>query len=440
MNLLLALTLTGTCVSGVAILLDLLLARFVTGGVRRVCLLIATLAFLLPFRAGLLPWPPAGAATAVVTLPQPPDFHPLPLPSFDTFSRSAKWAMVATAAWVLGVGLHLAWAIGQTVRVKRGWARVRLSTDPVLLGLLEDCKVQSAVTIPLGLVVTDAVASPAILGWLRPRLLLPADLASSMSRENLQCVFLHELAHVKAVDIATNWLFVVVGALHWFNPAALLAGRYFRRFAEEAADETAMRWANDSDGLRYGHALLAAVRPGAGANTPYGVFALGETFSNLKHRITMIRYNRQKRPRRLLGCLVATGLLCLMLVRPAYAADDPVVAKKDAGAAMTPWLSELDSGAYDQSWTEASAKFQSLVGQSVWREKISAARAPLGKCTQRTLLSALYNPPTTSMPQGYVLAQFRTSFENLALAIETVTFMKEGDHWKAIGYYVKPSA
>ena len=51
------------------------------------------------------------------------------------------------------------------------------------------------------------------------------------------------------------------------------------------------------------------------------------------------------------------------------------------------------------------------------------------------------NLPSPAGPAkgDFVVAQFDASFENLAYAIETVTFEKATDgSWKASGYYIKP--
>jgi hypothetical protein len=37
-----------------------------------------------------------------------------------------------------------------------------------------------------------------------------------------------------------------------------------------------------------------------------------------------------------------------------------------------------------------------------------------------------------------VIAQFKTSFENLKYAVETVTFDKIDGTWREAGYYIKP--
>ena len=146
--------------------------------------------------------------------------------------------------------------------------------------------------------------------------------------------------------------------------------------------------------------------------------------------------------RLLFASLVLLMALAGLIVRP-IRADDTIDPKIAAVAAMQTWLKEIDQNQYAQSWKDASAFFQKAVTSDTWTADLNAARTPLGKCTDRKLASSLHQtqvPGPTGMVKGdFVIAQFNSSFENLAYAIETVCFEKAPDGtWKASGYYVKP--
>ena len=78
-------------------------------------------------------------------------------------------------------------------------------TQP-LLQPMEDCKQEAGITAPIGMVVSAHVSAPAILGWLRPRILLPS-LISSLSRA--QFVRIRSTnSTFRSLDILLyNWLF-----------------------------------------------------------------------------------------------------------------------------------------------------------------------------------------------------------------------------------------
>jgi len=126
------------------------------------------------------------------------------------------------------------------------------------------------------------------------------------------------------------------------------------------------------------------------------------------------------------------------------AADVQKDAKAEAVVAMNAWLETIDKGDYAASWKAAAESFRNALGEAQWAAALNSARTPLGKVKKRRLASALYQ---TSVPQpggkllkgDFVIAQFESSYENLAYAIETITFEKEKDGaWRASGYYIRP--
>src|ERR1051326_4806184 len=103
-------------------------------------------------------------------------------------------------------------------RISRKVTYRRPLIDARLMNLLEDCKQLMGVRVPVTLVGTGDAGSPALFGFLRPRLLLPSGLARSFSEEELRHVFLHELSHIKRKDILVGWLMTALQIVHWFNP------------------------------------------------------------------------------------------------------------------------------------------------------------------------------------------------------------------------------
>jgi len=214
--------------------------------------------------------------------------------------------------WLLGAGISLGIVIVQTLITSYRWSRERLSTNPEILSLLEDCKMEAGVTAPIGIILSNRISAPALLGWLRPRIILPTTLVATFSPEQLRAILFHELAHFKWLDVPSNWLFVLVRAFHWFNPLAYLAAKDWAAFREEAADEQAMKWMGGGDG--YGETLVATLRQNTGTYIPYGALAIGESLRNLKQRITLIGQYTQKKGHFLIVSFASVAVIALGLV------------------------------------------------------------------------------------------------------------------------------
>jgi beta-lactamase regulating signal transducer with metallopeptidase domain len=440
MNLLIELTLRGSVAALAVLVFDRSLAGRIGGPSRRLLWCLVPLAFLVPLHLpvfsalGRLPPVVASAFKAPMLLS----------PAVSVAGSAAvRNLSLVTGVWLLGTLSYAALVLIQTARASRRWSRERLSTDHSLLELLEDCKAETGVTVPIGLVVSGSVPSPAIMGWLRPRILIPASLATS-ARDDLRPILLHELAHFRWFDVPFNWLLTLVRTLHWFNPLAHLGAVAWAHFREEAADEAVIRLMRDDTGRAYGDALVRALRQCRPASVPFGAMAIVESVHHLKRRITMIKRYHDKSPRILLAgfaSIVLAAVVCSISVRAADTA--PADPKAAALASAQTWLLGIDGGQYKQSWKDASTAFQKQVTAEQWEEMLKSAREPLGKCDQRKEVSAALqkDPPTPNgvLKGEFVILQFASSFENLKSAGETVTFTKEEDgSWKAVGYYIHP--
>ena len=137
--------------------------------------------------------------------------------------------------------------------------------------------------------------------------------------------------------------------------------------------------------------------------------------------------------------LMTLALAVLLLTAPAQQAPAPTAVPYTAAttavveASARQWLTLLDQGRWDDSWSATGASFRKLNTRQVWAKASDKVRAPLGAMVSRTLLSHENLP---APPAGYEVVKFRTSFANKADAIETVTLDYEGGAWRVVGVYV----
>lgn len=374
------------------------------------------------------------------------------LPATHEATASLSRDEIFVICWAIGAAVYLILVAVRTLQTSRFWAHQRLCTRTPLLEMLEDCKMEIGVVTPIGLVLSDEIQAPAILGWLRPRILLPSLLTEQMTGPELRAVMLHELGHFRSGDLLWSWLFTLACAIHWYNPFVHWAHHAWRQFIEESADETVLTLLNDSSELAYGKVLLKAIRH-ANSRPPCGALAIGESIHQLKHRIIMITHCRNRSNRPIVALFCALPLLLGFILPISHAQTNNSVTvtdpKEAAVTAIKAWLELIDQGHYAQSWDEADGpEFKKALTQAQWVQALNQARKPLGKVKSRVLASAALqiasckDAPSSviKLSSDVVTAQFNTSFENMASSLETVLFVKTPDgSWKAVGYTVKPN-
>jgi beta-lactamase regulating signal transducer with metallopeptidase domain len=95
--------------------------------------------------------------------------------------------------------------------------------------------------------------APAVVGWLRPAVLLPVSALTGLSEAQLSSVIAHELAHVKRFDAFVNLFQISVETLLFYHPAVWWLNKRIREERENCCDDMAV--AACGSPLTYAHAL-----------------------------------------------------------------------------------------------------------------------------------------------------------------------------------------
>jgi len=235
----------------------------------------------------------------------------LPSQLKSTFFKVSNVLPLVWLAGVLALGVYICAANFALLRIVR---RERPLTDQKILDLLEDCKAEMGIRTILGLVITDKVKSPALFGFVRPRLLLPNGMLEALSREELRYVLLHELAHLKRRDIYLGWLTSILQALHWFNPLVWLAFYRLRADRELACDALVLARTQSSESKNYGRTIVSLLERFSRPRHLPAMAGILETKSQLKRRITMIaRFKKNSYRWSHLGIILIIMLGCVSL-------------------------------------------------------------------------------------------------------------------------------
>lgn len=190
--------------------------------------------------------------------------------------------------WLSGVAVLTGAVLVQSLSLSRLLRGQRAVTDGRTLELLESCKAAMRVRAWLVVVESPGARSPALFGFVRPRLLLPAGAIETLSETQLRHVFLHELAHLKRGDIALNWLLALLQALHWFNPLLWLAFRRMRGDREMACDAMAMGCLSPDEAPDYGRTIVRLLEQFSIPRRLPGLACILEEKNQIKRRIMMI--------------------------------------------------------------------------------------------------------------------------------------------------------
>lgn len=297
---LLAFALEATLMAGVLLLLRTLFRRWMGPRLQSLLWLAFTLRLCLfwaPWPE--LHWPQRSVSTPVQTsqASQTTGSRPLatsaaPVILSHPVATSKAHALPIEQAllglWTLGAAFFLFRLLWNHARL---WRQVRTApvvTDSAVMDVLEDCKALLKVHTPLVILRVRNLPSPALVGLVRPRLLMDEALLESLSEEELRHVLLHELIHLRRLDILWAWLSAWVQVAQWFNPVLWWAFRRMHQDRELACDAGVLAVLPAEEATAYGHTLLKTLECLRPPRLVPALAGLAEERSNLKRRILMI--------------------------------------------------------------------------------------------------------------------------------------------------------
>ena len=139
---------------------------------------------------------------------------------------------IASIVWIAGMAAMVLYGAISYVRLRR--------------------KVTEAVPLRDNLWQSEAVISPFVLGFFRPRIYLPFH----MDEEAMSHVVAHENAHIRRGDHRIKPIGFLLLTIYWFNPLIWLAYILFCRDIELACDERVVKKMPVDDKKAYSKALL----------------------------------------------------------------------------------------------------------------------------------------------------------------------------------------
>ncbi len=254
--------------------------------------------------------------------------------SRGTVTLPASFASYLFAAWVVGAAYGL-------LRVAFGLYRLRQlrstcrPVDPTKLGTtLCEALVQAQAHRRVRLCSSDSVRVPASMGYFRPIVVFPTWALQEIPADELQAIFLHELAHLRRWDDWTNLAQKILKAIFFFNPAVWFIENRLSLEREMACDDAVLA-ANFSPRAYVESLLGIAEKSFLRRGVQLAQAAVGQV-QQLKLRIVeILRRDREKRSSSVwkpaVAVMAVAGIASLYSVSRAprlisFAADGPEAA------------------------------------------------------------------------------------------------------------------
>ncbi len=192
------------------------------------------------------------------------------------------WFSWIVGSWLIGVLLC-------SLRPLLGWRMLRrlrrIGISPPsdeVLAVFARVSQRLGLRRSVQLLHSTLATGPLVVGYLKPIVLLPVSLVSSIPLSQLEAIFAHEVAHIRRHDFIINLAQTLMETLFFYHPAIWWLSRRIRIEREHCCDDLVVKLFNN--GIDYGRALVAIEQ----LKSQRTILALGARDGSLLGRIRRI--------------------------------------------------------------------------------------------------------------------------------------------------------
>src|SRR5438309_2814677 len=218
--------------------------------------------------SGASPWTSDAVTATSPAAPGPmsgpgPRAGPVAPTALAPVAARIRAAMEPALPWVV-----LVWfsgVVALSLRLASGWLVTRQLGSVGTSSVPDACREAVArlaarlrISRPVRVLESAVVQVPAVIGWLRPVILLPASALTGLTPLQLDALLAHELAHVRRYDYLVNLIQSVIETLLFYHPAVWWVSQQVRDEREHCCDDLAVAVCGDPH--FYARALLGMER------------------------------------------------------------------------------------------------------------------------------------------------------------------------------------
>lgn len=156
------------------------------------------------------------------------------------------------SVWLLG-------AVIFSLRLAGGWwyiVNLKRNSTPIgapWIQRLNDLSYKLGIKQWVELASSASISSPIVFGYLKPIIIVPTSMLTGLTTEQIETIFLHELAHIKRHDYVINVIQTFIESIFFFNPFVWIISGWIRAEREHCCDDVVIAFHENR--LHYAQAL-----------------------------------------------------------------------------------------------------------------------------------------------------------------------------------------
>lgn len=226
----------------------------------------------------------------------------------ETVWRQLTSQDILVILWGCGsVGVLAYYLLAHCIFYHRMRNKSRECVDERILAITEETAEELGLKkIPRIRLAKDTRTGPFTVGFLHNIVFFPD---TDYQEKDLRYIIRHELAHCAGKDTQMKMLFIIVNAIHWFNPLVWFMKPLVDQDMELACDERVLADTSKKERSEYGELLMSCIGTDkAGRSAISTGYVQGVKF--IKKRFRNI-FNTQKKSGKVIGCMIMLLLVAV---------------------------------------------------------------------------------------------------------------------------------
>ena len=159
--------------------------------------------------------------------------------SFEAFIRFLPASAVGLlyGVWIIGVAVSAIRLIKSNLAMTGSLKKYLIEADPRVKAWVE---ANGPKLRRPSVYVLKKLKSPFTYGVLRPRIIISEE-DQKLPDSQLSCLLLHEMTHIKRLDVLTKYILAAAMCIHWYNPLVRWAYKVSMQDIEYSCDEAVLR-------------------------------------------------------------------------------------------------------------------------------------------------------------------------------------------------------
>ncbi len=218
-----------------------------------------------------------------------------------------------------------------------------LSGTPILnteiVNIINESKTLIKIKRNIPVYECEYIDAPVTYGVFYPKILLPVGFTNSLPHDKQILIILHELYHIKNLDVAKNYLWLASRIIYWFNPILPYAYKKYTEDTELGCDASVLNTFKDDISRLYSQSLIDVIKLSNGEIKLPIALSFCTDKSNLRKRVENMIQPTKKHKYAAVAALLAAIIITVACFTTACL---PAINPSTTGILDTTELNEIE--------------------------------------------------------------------------------------------------